>query len=188
MNEEELKEIWKKEQSIPLKNVNIELIRKRALESQNKLRKRIKWDIAVNVLLYVLISPSFFYFPQVLVVVPFAIAVWIWYLWELLRIYKHDANLQEFENVKSFLVSKEQLLTNYITRTRYLGYLGMPVIFSVCFVGMTSFDSIWKFPLNFFIGLIASEILVVILFEPWLRKIYMTVINELKELLQQLND
>jgi hypothetical protein len=188
MNEEELKKIWKKAESVSLKNVNIELLGRRALESQNKLQKKIKWDITINVLFYVFFAPVFFRYPETLFFLPFATAVWIWYLWETLRIYKLDANFQESENIKKFLAVKEKFLRNYVARTRYIAYLGSPVVWFAFFAVNMSIEATGNFWAVVSVILFFSEIFLFIIVEIYIRKIYAPVIDELRDLLQQLND
>ena len=188
MNEEELKAIWKKEEKFSAENFDFERIKNNASKAQKKLQTKIKWDIATNILVYVIGAPVFFYFPKALIVLPFATAVWVWYLWEVLRIYKYDTNFQKSENIKNFLLGKEKLLTDYIKRSRLIGYLGVPIILFVCYPAMSSLEYVWKFPMPFLISLIAAEIAALVLIEIYVRKIYAPVIDELKNLLQQLND
>ena len=189
MNEEELKEIWKKDKTSPIQNIDFERIKKIALKSQKKLRNKIKKDIAVNILLYVLVIPIFlFRRPETLFFLPFVTVIWIWYLWEVLRIYKYDTDFQKPEHVKDFLIGKERLLTNYIKRTRYIGYLGTPIIWSLFFLASMPLQELWNSRAAFFLILVFLEIIVLISFELYIKKIYVPVIDELRDLLQQLND
>lgn len=188
MNEEDLKTIWKKDEPFPLETFDFERIKTAALDSQKKLQRKIRWDISVNVLLYVLISPVFYYFPRIVVVLPFMLAVWIWYFREIFKIYRYDNDFRKQANIKKFLAGKEKLLTNYITQTRYIGYFGMPFVLLICYAGMTSFTYLKQNPVNFLLSLVSSEILIFVIFELYIKKIYAPVIDELKDLLQQLSD
>lgn len=188
MNEEELKEIWKKDENFTVGNFDFERIKELASKTQKKLQRKIKWEISINILIYVLFIPLFFYFPKVIVVLPFMIAVWIWYLWENSQIYKYDKNLQSFENVKTFLAEKENLLAGYFKRNRYIGYLGTPFVFLICYIGMTSFEHFQRTPFNFLFCLLLVETLIVIVFEIYVRKIYQPILDELRNLLRQLDD
>ena len=188
MNEEELKAIWNEDENFTVENFDFKGIGKLTLNAQKKLQSKIKWDIIINILLYLLFTPLFFYFPKSLVVLPFMIAAWIWYLWENLRIYKYDADFQRYENIKIFLAEKERLLVSYFKRTRYIGYFGAPFAFLICYIGMTSFEHLSQNPLNFLILLTLVEVLLLVMFEIYIRKIYQPVLDELRDLLQQLND
>lgn len=106
MKEHELKQIWKKDEAIQPKVINSVLIEKRAIESQNRLRKRIKWDIAINILLFILAIPFFGENPKTLYSSPLITIIWAWYLWKTSRIYKFDNSFHKFENVKFFLLQK----------------------------------------------------------------------------------
>ena len=188
MNEEELKAIWKKSENAQIGKYDFERVKQNSLASQKKLRNKIKWDVATNVAVYILLIPVIIRFPKLLFLTPVAAAVWIWYLWEISRIYKHDADFQKFENVKSFLSGKQKLLSNYLKRTRYIAYLGTPFI---------SFLSLWLFaPIGDLLNspaivatiIVFSEILVIIIIEIYIRKIYAPTMDELEDLLRQLNE
>lgn len=188
MNEDELKNIWRQEEKIPLKNIDMEWIGQQTLLSKNELQRKLKWDVTMNVLSYVIFVPFAFYDPKVLFLIPFAAAVWIWYLWEIRRLYKYEAVFQNVENVKSFLTGKEKLLSGYLTRSRYIAYIGAPITWTSVFAMGFSFGGILDSNLSLLIFLIFNELIVAAMIEYYIRKIYAPVLDELRDLLRQLDD
>lgn len=188
MNEEKLKAIWNEEKTIPLKNINTELIGQRALESQNKLRKKIKWEIAICILFYILISPGILRYPETLFFLPFVTVIWVWGLYKTLRIYRLETNFRQFNNIKNFLIVKENLLRKEVRQSRCIIYLGSPILWFTFFVVTMSINETKNFWIVVFAFLIFNELISMIFLELYIRKIWKPAIDELTNLLQQLND
>jgi hypothetical protein len=186
MNEEQLKEIWKREKAENVLAVDFERVQKDLFVWQGKLRRKIKLDILANVLVYIFLIPVFIILPKLLYLSPFLILVWIWYLWETLRIYKQETNFGKFGNTRDYLANKKKLLENFSTRTRYIVYIGVPLIGLQALYVLCYLDKMLEEPLVLMAVLIFDEIFISILTETYLRKVYAPSINELKDLLQQL--
>jgi hypothetical protein len=188
MNEVELKAIWQKNENLSLENFDFESIKLMAIESQQKLRKRIKKEIIVGALLYLVLIPIFYFFPKTMFLIPIFIAVWVWYLWELKRIYRVNAEFQNLENLKLILQTKRQLLRGYFRRTRYVTALGMPILLILSFIILTSWELIIQNPMPFLKTLVFSQIAVIICVEFLLWLIYRPMLDETEDLLRQLDE
>ena len=187
MNEEELKEIWNKDKAAVAPAIDFEAVQKNMRGWEGKLRRKIKIDIISNVAAYVLLIPAAVYYPEILYLAPFMILIWVWYLWETLRIYRQETNSSESGSTKEYLETKKRFLENYVSRTRYIVYISTPVS-ALGGIYMSGFSpKIWESPLLLAAILIFVEFLFVIVVEIYVRKVYMPSINELKELLSQLD-
>ena len=187
MNEEELKQIWNKDKAAVAPAIDFEAVQKNMSGWEGKLRRKIKIDIITNAAAYLLLIPAVFYYPEILYLAPLMILVWVWYLWETLRIYRQETNSSDSVNTKEYLETKKRLLENYISRTRYIIYISTPVSALVGIYMSGYFAEIWKTPLLLAAVLIFVEILLVAIVEIYVLKIYMPSVNELKELLRQLD-
>lgn len=187
MNEEELKQIWNKDKAAVAPAINFEAVQKNTSRWQSKLRRKIKIDILTNVAGYVLMIPAFIFYPEILYLAPVIIAVWIWYLWETLRIYGQESNSTESGSTKEYLETKKRFLENYLSRTRWIIYLSTPfsAIFGIYMSGYL--PKLWQFPLLLAAVLVFVQLLSAIVVEIYVRKVYLPSINELKELLMQLD-
>ena len=187
MNEEELKQIWNKDKAAVAPAIDFEAVQKNMRGWEGKLRRKIKIDIISNVAAYVLLIPAAVYYPEILYLAPFMILIWVWYLWETLRIYRQETNSSESGSTKEYLETKKRFLENYISRTRYIVYISTPVS-ALGGIYMSGFSpKIWQSLLILAAILIFVEFLFVIVVEIYVRKVYMPSINELKELLSQLD-
>lgn len=187
MNEEELKQIWNKDKAAVAPPIDFEAAQKNLRGWEGKLRRKIKIDIMTNVAAYVLLIPAVIYYPEILYLTPFMILIWVWYLWETLRIYRQETISTESNSTKEYLETKKRFLENYISRTRYIVYISTPVsaLFGIYMSGYL--PKIWDSPLLLAAILIFVETLLVVVVEIYVRKIYMPSVNELKELLLQLD-
>lgn len=187
MNEEELKQIWKKDKAAVAPAIDFEAVQKNMRGWEGKLRRKIKIDIITNAAVYVLLIPAAVYYPEILYLAPFMILVWVWYLWETLRIYRQETNSSESGSTKEYLETKKRFLENYISRTRYIIYISTPVSALGGIYLSGYFAEIWQSPLLLAAVLIFVEFLFVTVIEIYIRKVYLPSINELKELLRQLD-
>jgi hypothetical protein len=187
MNEEELKQIWNKDKAAVAPAIDFEAMKKNMRGWEGKLRRKIKIDIMTNAAAYVLLIPAVIYYPAILYLAPLMILVWVWYLWETLRIYRQETNSTESGSTKEYLETKKRFLENYISRTRYIVYILTPIS-ALGGIYMSGFSpKIWQSLLLLAAILIFVEILLAIVVEIYVRKVYVPSVNELKELLKQLD-
>ena len=187
MNEEELKQIWNKDKATVAPAIDFEAVQKNMRGWEGKLRRKIKIDIITNAAVYVLLIPAAVYYPEILYLAPFMILVWVWYLWETLRIYRQEIGSTESANTKDYLETKKRFLENYIIRTRYIVFISTSVSALGGLYMSGYFAEIWQSPLILAAILIFVELLFVIVVEIYVRKVYMPSVSELKELLRQLD-
>lgn len=188
MNEEELKAIWKKNENLSMGNIDFEEIKQKSLASQHKLRKRIKREVIANVIVYIFMLPIFYFNPKILLLIPVFIAVWIWYLWELKRIYRIEDDVNNFANLKEILQSKKHYLNEYFRRTRFIMWFCSPPLL-VCSYYIFDFgDDILQNLSSFLITLIITELVVIIVVELYFWLIYRPYLDGIEDLLQQLDE
>lgn len=187
MNEEELKVIWKKNENLSLGNIDFEVIKQKSLESQNKLRKRIKREVIANVIVYILMLPIFYFYPKILLLTPALVAVWVWYLWELKRIYRIENKVYDFANLKESLQTKKNILMGYFLRTRLIMWVGSPPLF-VCSYYAFDIEEEILLNLSFLSTLLITELVVIIAIELYFRLIYRPYLDGIEDLLQQLDE
>lgn len=186
MNEQELKEIWKTTDSQDLPEIDFEAVKKNIAGWHDKLRRKIKIDILINVLFYIAVIPAFIAYPKILYFAPLIIIIWIWYLWELLRIYKHETASADGENTKEFLKKKTRLLTGYIWQTRVIAYSITPFLVIAALLVNTTFKKLLENAAGIFLLILVFEILVLAIVEIYIRIIYFPSIKKSRELIKQL--
>ena len=186
MNEQELKEIWKSGEPSDLQNVDFEKIRKNIKTWQDKLRRKIKTDIFLNLLTYILLLPFFYFMPKLVYLTPVMAIIWAWYLWELLRIYKLETKSFGVENTKLHLEKKKNYLKNYIFRTRLILYVSTPFIILLSLWIFISSKAVVENPAVIAVGIILVEILVAVICEIYVRLVYSPSVKKLEDLLLQL--
>lgn len=186
MNEQELKEIWKSVDEEDLPIINFEEIQKEFVGWQSKLQRKIKIDIFLNVLFYIVLIPVFIAFPKLIYLFPVIALVWIWYLWELLRIYRQEKLSSGLEYTKLYLEKKKTYLVNYIFRTRLFLYISTPFMVIATLYVNGDLKLFRENPGYTFILLILLEISIIIMTEIYVRMVYSPSIKNLKNLLKQL--
>lgn len=185
MNEEELKTLWNRDSSSTALQIDFEAIHKNVRGWEGQLRRKIKLDIFANAAAYILVVPAAIYFPEILYLAPFMVAIWVWYLWETLRIYRQEGNAGESGTTKEYLETKKGYLENYVTRTRYIIYILTPF---AAFAGIYASGfpmETWRSLLILGAILLVVEFVFVVCVEIYVRKVYIPSINQLKELLRQ---
>ncbi len=187
MNEEELKQIWNKDKVAVAPVINFEALQKNMSGWEGKLRRKIKIDIITNAAAYVLLIPAAIYYPEILYLAPFMILIWVWYLWETLRIYRQETGSTESVSTIEYLKTKKRFLENYISRTRYIVFISTPISALVGLYMSGYLPKIWQTPLLLAAILISFELMLIIVVEIYVRKVYLPSIYELKELLNQLD-
>lgn len=188
MNEKELIEIWQSVDKVAKKEIDFEQLQRNISTVRGKLRRKIKWDISLNVLVYILLIPAFILMPRILYLAPFLALIWAWYLWELLRIFKYENKGFENEDTKTYLKDKKKFLENYIFRTRLILYLTTP-FFAIGGLSLyLSLQVILSKPFLTLMLILFSEILISIICETYVRMLYIPTIKKLKQLLAQFEE
>jgi hypothetical protein len=187
MNEEELKAIWKNNENLSLDDFDFQAIKQKALQSQHSLRRKMRWELVFGIVLYVLIVPVCFAVPRILLLVPIMIASWVWYLWEIRRIYRLESDIQDFANFKEFLIRKRRFLRGYIKRIR-IAYFGVPFVFSTFFIVLGSFEEAFNKFATFISILVFCQVLTMFLIEINLWLVYRSPLDETEDLLRQLDE
>ena len=186
MNEQELKEIWKSVDADDLPMINFEEVQKNIIGWHGKLRRKIKVETLFGILTIICLIPLGFALPQIVYYYPFVAIIYIWWFWEIRKIYRQQTITDNYENTKEFLENKISLITNYIKKTRLILYLTMPFIaFSSLLFNATLqdiFDIWWRILLL----LIVIEILVVAYCEIYFRIMYFPLSREAQKLIDQL--
>jgi hypothetical protein len=127
-------------------------------------------------------------YPRILVSVPVVIAVWAWYLFEILRIYRAENDFHRFADTRELLATRQTMLKSYLRRTRFVGWLLVPTIYLMSLWVYEAADRIWSSPLAVFLGMFAFAVPVVVFVEVYIRYFYTAELDELADLLQQLDD
>lgn len=188
MNEEKLKEIWQADQSAPA--IDFAELQTASSAWQDKLRRKIKIDIAAQILLLGVALVLVLFYPKLFFMFWFGVIVAVWYIWEIVRIYR--AEKEEFTrgSVKQFLIGKIRTMEGFVRRTRRVMY-PMPLFlvpagyYALGFfedASLTFQEKITRVILT----IALTEIICVILAEIYLKIFYSAARKELKDLLQQL--
>lgn len=188
MDENELKAIWQKHENLSFQNIDFEMIKQKSSKSQHDLRRRIRNEVMFGAVLYLLLLPIFYFYPKVMMLIPLLIALWIWYLWELKRLFNLDTEFQNFENLSQILQTRRNYLRTYFRRTRYITIFGMPLLVIFSFVILASWELIIQNPTPFLRTLIFVQIVVIVCVEFLLWLIYRPMLDETEDLLRQLNE
>lgn len=200
MNEEALKEIWNTDKAagaqataaIAARDFN--RVEQDIRGWQQKLRRKIKLDVLFNVLAYVLLFPLVlltrlvFLLPVILYTSPLLLLVWIWYLWENIRIYRDKTNSAEAVSTRAYLAHKKNSIEGYIRRSRLIIYIATPFSLLAGMYASGNFQVVFGSPAALALILLAAEILLLLMVEIWVRKVHAPTLRELKDLLRQLDD
>lgn len=185
MNEEELRAIWQKNENLSLENFDFAAVTQKAVQSQQKLRRKMRWEFVYGILILLFNIFFFFRFPQLLLILPILIAAWIWVHWETKRIYQLES--EDFANLKEFLQKKEKFIHGYIKRTRLL-YLLLPFIFTLAFAFIVPVKNLFSNPLGLLLLIIIAQTATMVAVEINLRLVYVKPLDETRDLLRQLDE
>lgn len=189
MNEEELKEIWKTDRAAP--TIDFSGLRKILSDWQDKLRRKIKIDVAMQfvslgvVLLVVWFYPELFFFFWIGVIMA------VWYIWEILRLYRQEKEHEDYDSVRQFLTRKILSIKGFIWRVRLIFYCFPLVTIPAAFYSFGHFNGASAVDRDLVVALgftlAVGEIVSVVLTEIYLKIFYSAAINKLRDLLRELN-
>jgi len=189
MNEEELKKLWKADQTAP--TIDFAIFQKSLIAWQNKLRRKAGIDIWVQSIITVLVLVSVYFYPKMIFLGLYTVVLCIWYVRELRRLYKPEISEVNDFAVRHSLNAKIQTMKNYFRRTRVVTYLSVLLVLPAAYYGLNIFDnpSITTSDIirSLIFTLILCEILIVIVTEIYFAILYTPALNELKKLLRQLD-
>lgn len=187
MNEDELKNLWKTDQTAP--KIDFTALQKSLDIWHDKLRRKVKIEIVIQGAgTAVSLIPAFF-LPKMIFACLFVLILGIWYVRELRGLYKEETAENQLD-IKHSLNVKIRTLKQFIRRTRFVMYVFTPLIIPALFYGLSIFNnpSITTKELmrSLFIFFIIYEILTFIATEIYFKILYTSALNELKNLLRQL--
>ena len=189
MNEEELKEIWKTDQTAP----TIDFARFEEILSawQDKLRRKIKIDIAVEFISVGVVLLIVLFYPKLFFIFWFALILAVWYIWEILKFYQLEKRYEDYNNVKQFLNERFLAMKSFIWRARIVLYFFPLPTIPAAFYAFGYFSDPSSIDRDLIISLISTlaigEIVAIILTEIYFRIFYHSAISELKDLLRELD-
>lgn len=186
MNENELKELWNSEDSKSLPKIDFEQVQENISVWQNKLRRKIKFDISINAILLIALIPVCFILPKLTYFMPLIILMSLWSFRKLWHIYQQEMQINNYENTRMFLETKTSLLKKYIRQTRWVTYLTIPLLLLSTFLLQATVQWLWERFITFFLIIFILELFTVIWCEIYFRIMYFPVIKTSKELLEQL--
>lgn len=123
MNEEELKQIWRKKEAIPLKSINMEFIQQYTVNTQNSLQKLARREMIAGLIALVIFALDFIYTGNFYFGLSWMAIICIYFLWDKRRKAKAD-EINRTENVRKYLLDKEKELKRDAILTRTFIFLG----------------------------------------------------------------
>jgi hypothetical protein len=189
MNEEKLKKIWQTEQSALA--IDLAGFQNSLSAWQDNLRRKIKIDIAAQILLLGVALVLVLFYPKLFFMFWFGVVLAAWYIWEIFRLYRAEKEPAHPETVKQFLAGKILKMKNLIWRTRIVAYFLPLVLVPAGYYALDYFDDASLtlqrkiFSVIFTIAL--TELVCGISMEIYFRIFYSGALKELKDLLWQLN-
>jgi len=189
MNEDELKKIWKADQTVP--GIDFANLKNISNAWHGKLRRKARIDIWVQSITAALTLIPVFFYPRMIFAFVLVVVLGIWYVRELRVLYKREGTDADQIAVKDSLNAKILTMKNYFRRTRFVVYVLCPVIVPAAFYGLGFFDkpgvafTDWAF---WMIKILAAyEIGVIIGTELYFKITYNPALVELEGLLRQLD-
>ena len=188
MNEQDLKNLWQTEQTAP--QIDFARVEKLFNSLENKLRRNVRIEIAVQILTTIATLGSVIFYPKMIFFALSIIALCIWYVPELRGLYKMETQSDHL-SVKELLNLKVRKLKNFFRRTRLVTYIFTPWAFILAYYGLGVLDdpkitasALLKYlmiviPILEISVIIATEIYFKILYKPTLKKVE-NLLDELK--------
>jgi len=189
MNEEELKKIWKTDQTAP--GVDFVGLQKLLNVWQDKLRRKIRIDIGAQIASLAVVLIIVWFYPKLFFMFWFGVILAVWYIREILRFYQQEKEHEDYGSVKQFLSGKILTMKSFIRRTRLVLYAIPFILIPAAHYALGYFNDAsltvrdWIIALT--VPLVISEIISVILTEIYFKIFYSSAVNELKDLLRQLD-
>jgi len=187
MNEEELKEIWRTKEVIPLKSINMEFIQQYTQAASGSLQKLSRKETLGGIGISAIFVVNFIYSGNFYIVLMAMTIIWIYAIWKKRR----DERLDEqnrTENVKSYLINKERKLKREISRQRIYGFLGVYLLIPAFNMLDGTFYEKLTNPLRYIIILTVTFIVVQTFIEFYTRLNYNPILEDLRYLIEQLDE
>ena len=201
MNEQQLKELWRKEELESFPTINFELVQESTVTWQRKLKRKIELDFLLGgFLLVIFISASIvFSSPQILYLYPFVAVIYFWYYRKLWQIYRGETKLPDNVSAKECLEGRALQLGSFVRENRIFTIVfGPPFMLAAYYVSLSgnsetkefmSLDYIYTHTEMIYNALIFCGILTIVSIisvEVLLRIFYLPSLDRVKELLLQL--
>lgn len=189
MNEEELKQIWKADQTAP--QIDFAGLQKLSDDWHGKLRRKARADAwAQGITTVACLVPVFFY-PRLIFASILVFILGVWYVRELRGLYKDRSFEIESIAVSQSIKAKIETLKRYFWRTRIGVYFVLPLALIAAYYGIGTFDDPSVTFTNWAIWLtkmvIIAEVAAVISCEIYFMILYKPALKELENLQSQLD-
>lgn len=187
MNEDELKNIWRREEKIPLKSIDMEFIQNYSLNTQNSIQKLSKKAMIAGIIASAIFVIDFIYSGSFFIVLSVMSAFWIYIIWSSRQRAKSD-ELERVANVKSFLDGKVKKLKRDMFLQRICVFTGF--LFSAIVLQQmeNSLHHPGDNPYAYVIFLIIMGIIVQIISEIYIRTNYHPILADLRYLIEELEE
>lgn len=188
MNEEELKAIWKKNENLSIENFDFTEVREKTIQLQQKIKKRMRFDVGALILGTVLavgltiFKPSFYW----LILIMFF--VWIRYWMEVSKYKKYKENFQKSGNVKEFLQMKKANSEKYQGFDKNLARFLPVITLLLAYLSQMPLELIKERWLIILLGLAFVQICMVLIVKIFYHFLDSSMLDETNELLQQLDE
>ena len=188
MNEKELKNLWQAEQTAP--KIDFAAVETVAEKIQNKLRRKVKIEIQVQIAATIATIIPVFFRPKLIFLSLFTIALCIWYVPELRKLYQTESAESATLSIKDLLVLKLRTMKNFFRRTRIVNFIAVPLLLPFAYYGLVNLDNAKivspGFIRSFIFMMIVCETGVIIATEIYFKILYKPAYHKLKNLLAQL--
>lgn len=194
MNEEELKQIWRTKEKIPLKSINMEFIQQYTLNTQTSLRKLSRKELIAALIASVIFALDFIYSGNFYFVLAAITALWVYIIWDNRRQARLD-EMSRTENVKNYLIGKEEKLKRETVLIRTAIFLGAAAFaFNLKLIEEARYlDESFRAShpgdtmTSYIVFLIVSVIIVQVCCEIYIRLNYYPILEDLRYLIEELS-
>ncbi len=186
MNEEELKQIWRKEEAIPLKNIDMEFIQKYTDDTQNILQRISTKETILGIIVAAIVALDFIYSGYFYFVLSGIVLLSGCVIWQIRRDKKTD-RVRMQENIRTYLVYKEKSIIRNVRIMRVsfcAGILSAPLISRV---QNGTFAFVTINPLLYITALIIGLLIVLVFAEFYIRRNYYPILEDLRYLIEELD-
>lgn len=187
MNEQELKQIWRTEEAIPLKNIDMQYIQQYTDDTDGILRRLTRKELLYGLIFSALFVFDFIYSGNFYAVLLATAIFWAYQLWKNRRAEKLD-DLHRTGDVKNFLIKKEENLKRQINRQRVFSVVSIGVFVPLANLLNGSFYERMANPLMYFAALTITFVVVQIFIEFYNRRNYQPILEDLRYLIEQFDE
>lgn len=187
MNEQELKNIWRREEKIPLKNIDMEFISQQTGETQNILNKLSNRELIFGLTVSAIYVFDFIWSGNFYFVLAGMILVWIYIFWRKHRDIKLD-NLERNQDVRNFLIEKEKTLRRELKTNQILIVVIVPTFYILTKILHGSVSELLADPVKYIVVLMITTIFVWAFSEFYNRRNYVPVLEDLRYLIEQFEE